>query len=887
MKRIIYIIGLLPCLVFGQKHLAITGTVRDEGSGLALSRANVSLLGSNAALQRKSSGKDGKFEFSNIEAGTYRLIIAYIGYETDTLQLTLKEDTLLQVHLKNSSRRLAEVMIKAVVPPVSIRRDTISYNAEAYPSRPYASVEDLLRKLPGIEVDQDGNVTMNGQPVDRLLIDGKTFFIDDLRKATQNLPAGIVAQVEVYDSRSDAAKQAGITEHTGTKTINLKLKSKDKVGVFGRVYAGAGTGGGYAAGGNLTGIGPRLFAANVSNNNINNQFNGSENNYAQARPGKQQAATVNLNYKQELDSTLTFNGYANLVQNQQTQQNNKYRQTFLTDSTLQQQDKGASTNSGINYNLGASLEYKPGKHTYISYRLNYMPATGTQSSFDSTLVQVQKTAMLYTGSSGSSTNSTNQHGTTLNNNLNFSHGFDKAGRALLLSAGQSLNNQNQQQDLYTLVQSSGPAQLVNQHSTNPTTQRNYFAGAAYSEPLSKKLGLLLDYHWQVSDNRSVKSSDDYDPATTTYDLPDTLTSNSFNNKVTTSRVQAHLSYDDKKKLAIDLAMGGQNSLHQDDNQTSGLERMRTFNSLLPEAYLRYSLSQGEDLDVRYNGASRDPTIEQLQPLPNLGNPYLVQVGNANLRQAFRHNVFARFVNFNAENFRSLQLSLNADETQHPIGSAVTGLPSGVQVLQFVNLADVYHLNATATCGFPLFDHSHGTGSISSGLIYGHDNTIVNGLPNADNSTGLNGKLNLNFHEGDRFFIESGASLSLLVNHYSLQTENGGQTLQEDFHANAYVALPFSLIAGAYCDYRLHSASGLPGLHSTLLNAYLGKDLAANHSVQLQLSAFNLLNQAASLSEGAGPNYIETQQSYTRPLLLLLSLVYHFKKFNAGTNEYVK
>src|SRR6202012_1675223 len=198
----------------------------------------------------------------------------------------------------------------ANIPPAIVKNDTIAFNAGAFPTRPNATVEDLLRKLPGIDVDKNGNVTMQGQRVDKIYLDGKEFFLNDPRMATQNLPADIVDEIETFDSRTERARLTGIKDFTHTKTINIKLKKTSRRSYLGDVYAGTGTGGAadpgspagaYSAGGTATILGKSWLFGRGNINNINNQFTGEENRNGPGGGGVQRFNVLQLNYSSNKD----------------------------------------------------------------------------------------------------------------------------------------------------------------------------------------------------------------------------------------------------------------------------------------------------------------------------------------------------------------------------------------------------------------------------------------------------------------------------------------------------------------------------------------------------------------------------------------------------------
>ena len=215
--------------------LSIHGTVQDSVNKQVLEDATVSLvhLPDGTVLRQTRSRKKG-FAFSGLSAGQYSLITSYLGYATDTTTLVLSRtdstERKVRILLHHSVKTMMEVVVRSVIPPAIIKNDTIAFNAAAYPTRPNATVEDLLRKLPGIDIDKNGNVTMQGQKVDKIYLDGKEFFLNDPRTATQNLPADIVDRIEAFDTQTDKSRLTGIKESTGTKSINIALKKNRRTG---------------------------------------------------------------------------------------------------------------------------------------------------------------------------------------------------------------------------------------------------------------------------------------------------------------------------------------------------------------------------------------------------------------------------------------------------------------------------------------------------------------------------------------------------------------------------------------------------------------------------------------------------------------------------------
>src|SRR3954471_5434708 len=249
MKRTtILIILFLASYFFSSAQTAwVKGVITDTISKQNLSNTVISLLRSKDSILYKFTRSDakGNFELINLKAGNYILLITYPAYAdyvdhinlTDTSSFALKLPMTLKAHL------LKEVIVRQTISAIKIKGDTTEYAADSFKVQPDASVEDLLKKLPGIQVDKNGQITAQGEKVQKVLVDGEEFFGDDPTLVTQNLRADMLDKVQVYDKKSDQANFTGIDDGETQKTINLKMKDNKKNGYFGKINLGGGTNG--------------------------------------------------------------------------------------------------------------------------------------------------------------------------------------------------------------------------------------------------------------------------------------------------------------------------------------------------------------------------------------------------------------------------------------------------------------------------------------------------------------------------------------------------------------------------------------------------------------------------------------------------------------------
>ncbi len=870
-----------------QPPMPIRGLVIDSLYGAPLEEATITLehLPDCLVIQRIRSSRNG-FLFRRPPPGNYRILTTYLGYSPDTLNLVVSAiipDKRLYIRMRHSSQPLMEVVVRASIPPAIVRNDTIAFNAEAFPMRPNATVEDLLRRLPGIQIDKNGNITLQGKKVDKIYLEGKEFFLGDLKTATQNLPADVVAQIETFDSRSEQSRLTGVRDNSNTKTLNIRLKKDRKKGIFGKLYIGAGNDS-YAAGATVTSLSAsRNLLANFNANNINNQFDGKEINNGPGSGGLQTLSRGDLNYRDAWGEKLsaTFNLGGNSMHNNLV--SSSTRQTFLSDSSLLESRQSRSTTSSEGYHANAAFEYKIDSLNTMLLHSNWNGQHSTNATQDTVAVSTKTPTHLFTGSAGVTNNGSHTDGFTLNNAIDFRHSFPKKGRSLYLGLTQSTQDQQAPSSLYSRVatfDSTGNflgQAFTDQRSTQHNTADSYGSSLTYTEPLGPRHILDIGYMANTTTNHSDKQSFDYDSTTAKYDLPDTLTSNRFFSRSTTQRISAGYNATENK-FRYQFGISAQFTDLFNDNQTTNSPLRQHFTNWYPRASLFYTMAKGKTLNFGYVGSSIAPTVDQLQPIPDLTNPFLVRLGNTALQQQFTHSLFTNYFSFNPHNFRNFQADLNADYTTDKISPSTSTLPGGIEQIQYINVQGTWHLNTNITYGFPIGNRK-GNGSASLHGSYGHEPSILNGAENNTNSTGWGARANANYHPTEKLFLDANVATDYTAALYTQNKTQNTQTAQQNYGLECSYEFPGAItLSSAYNLQVTGAQTGLPAQSVSLWNAAIYKSIFSNHAGELRLSAFDLLDNSSNYTQTTGPDYLETRQTNLPGRLWLLSFIYHFRHF---------
>ncbi|MDP4254961.1 MAG: outer membrane beta-barrel protein [Bacteroidota bacterium] len=778
-----------------------------------------------------------------------------------------------------------EVVVRRTIPPVIVKNDTIAFNAGAYPTRANATVEDMLKKLPGIEIDKDGNVTMQGQKVDKIYLDGKEFFLNDPRTASRNLPADIVAQIEAFDSQTDQGRMTGVRDATGNKTLNIKLKKDRKQGYFGNAYAGVGTEGGWASGGNATRLGAsRWLFGNAQANNINNQFSGKENATGPGS-GMQSFTHADLNIRQDWGNAT--HGSLNLGEDGSRTEltQGTILNSFFTDSSLLEHRTSGSINSNTSYHADAQLDWKIDSFYTLRYTGKWSTQKGSSDSQDSVNVTTEKAAAKWLSSEGLTENRSDLSGYNLGNTVLLQRRFRKRRRSLVLGITQSAQAQDNHTSLYTSVRSfdSVGASIrdtaINQQSVQSSPGHGYGASLSYTEPMGARHVLDIGYRANVGVNSSNKTGYDYDSATRRFDRVDSAVTNRFLTKNTTQMVNAAIN-GLEGRVKYQLGIGWQFTDLRNDNSTLGHRLDEHFSNFFPRASMIYNISRGSNFSVQYLGKSVSPTIDQLQPLPDLSNPFLVRIGNPALQQEFDHHLSATFSSFTLKNLRNWQWSGEGEFAQNKIVSATTLLPGGIQQVEYVNVEGSYTLGSRLTYGFPL-GHGKGNGNIGVRGGYSRNINIVNEKKEIGATTLAGGTLKLNYHPVAKLFAEMRASADYTGAKYSAGALQSSRSWLQHYAVDVSYDLPLAVTVSSNVDLQVISGqSGLPPQTTTIWNAAIYHVFLRSRSLQLRLSVFDILGAASNYSQSVGVNYLETRRSNLPGRLYLLSLMWHFKKFSS-------
>jgi hypothetical protein len=876
-KLLLFLLLVMGQVTFAQKY-TIQGRVIDKKSG-GLPSASVQLLQLNdsSVVNTTVTDTSGRFILTNIEKAAYILKVTFVGYvpyikniadssAADTLQLGL-------ITLQPDAISLTEVSVKGQKEAVVVKKDTLEYNASSFRTRPNASVEKLLKKLPGVEIGADGSIRVQGENVTRIFVDGKEFFGGDLAMATRNLPADAIYKIEVINAKSKGTQFSGVDDGKSEKIINLTLKEKRRNTGFGNAQAGIGTSSRYSAQGNynLFAKGNQLSVVGRSNN-VNNQ-EPSADGQGSGGGGQNGVVTTHLggvNLSRQLTKQTRINGSYRLNYQDAEILTNLTRQNFLPGGTALYYENSQSRNTTGLHNATAGLEHEDSTN---SIRLNTSfsysdAATNNQSSRQSFSVA---DTLVNAGERAAITGNKNKNVTA---NLFYGHRFGKTGRLF------SITNEFSVLQTHTLGRSAsatrfsdGAEETIRQRNEQEVDDFNFNVQLAYTEPIGKKQYLQANY--TITNRASASDLAVYDIVNET-SLLNTEQSSQFRSDFLVQR--GGLTYQftgDKYNLAISSQV--QQSTLSRRNVSEGSLVRRSFQNILPDVHFNLRLNKTTSINVDYSTSVREPTISQLQPIVLRYDPLNLFVGNPTLRPEYSQQGKLNFNTFDSQSGVLLSGGVTFNYTTNPITAAVTIDERQVRTTQYVNVAQSNNVGATLTLGIPVKKFSSRF-NLGPYLNQGRSLNLLNGIASAISQRAVGGIVSYAFSYEDYVDLNLRANLTAASSKYELNENQNQLFVNSTYTADATVHFFKSFNFTTEFNYRrFKNAKTNFDQSIPILNFSLSKALLKNDRGELILSALNVLNRNVGITQLATLNYVEQVNRNTLGSYYMLSFSYRLKK----------
>jgi len=822
---------------------------------------------------------------------------------------------------------LGEVVVSNEAPPVTLINDTIQYNAGSFKTAPNSSVEQLLKKLPGVKVEKDGTVKAQGEKVNRVLVDGKEFFGNDPKIATRNLPADAIDKVQVYDRQSDQAQLTGFEDGNSEKTINLKLKKDKKKGLFGKIKGGMGTDSRYEGKFNVNSFkGARQFSAIGMGNNTNAEgfsFMDILNFTGKLAAMQKGGGNININMTGDEASAMGMGSgtnrgintsigggvnYNNIIGNKLDFQSNYFynrfnpriqsnvqRQYFLPDSSYYYDQAGITDNMNNThrFNLNTLYQIDSMNSLRINPSFSFQQTRNRAQSDYKTLSENKELT-----NEGSSNNITNTEGFNFNNDLIYRKKFNRKGRTFSLSLQTSLNESNGNSLLSSINNFYNPSggvllrDTINQRSTTDANLLGYIAKTVYTEPLWERSLLEFSFSKSHTKNTSGKITYDYNQQTGKHDQVNDALTNDFENIYGFSNAGIRIRTQ-KKKYNYSVGLSWQQAKLDGKLPAAGAGSKdslisKSFGNLLPNARFQFNFTKFKNLSVNYGASTNQPSITQLQPIPDISNPLNIKEGNPDLKQEYSHNVqvhlhiVSPYKNKNLFGFFSLQTTQNKIVNYDSINQL------GIKRTKPVNVNGVYNFNSNFSYSLPV-RFLKGSIDFGSNMNYSRGKQFINTTGNTINSLVLGPDIRLDMNPDEKLNISLGAGYNYTKTKYSLQHDLDNSYLFQEYNTSVDWQLPKRLFFSTDLTYTINQRAEGFNTKIPLWNASLSKQVLKYNRGEFKLSAIDLLDKNIGIYHNASQNYIEDSRVNTLRRFFLLSFTYSLSKtgLNSGQGGVMK
>lgn len=878
----------------------ITGSVTDT-TGEPLVGASVRLLTARDSSMVRSAVADvnGRFTLKDVPKGKFITEVSYIGSKTEYRNVSMTDAnlTLKPIALSESATMLRGAEVTGIRTPIKVMQDTIEYSAESYKVQPNAVVEDLLKRLPGVEVGSDGSITSNGKTISKILVDGKEFFSNDPSVASKNLPVNMVEKVQVVDRKSDLARLTGVDDGEEETVINLTVKKGMQNGWFGNAEAGYGTDNRYKG----SFIVNRFWNGNQLTllgglNNINEPgFTDGASRFRRfgGDNGLTRSQALGVNFNVGNEEIFRVGGNVMYSHTDRRTTTRQERQYLIDPLQYVSSDKYAK-DRGHNVRADFRLQWKPDSANTFDFRPNMSFNANDSYNNQSSLTRSATMENITQSYNKAISDGTSwEFGAQLIYNHNF---LSRPGRALSVFGQVRTSNVREKEDswsrnvFYLLATDS----LYDQYSDNHTWSNSVSARVTWTEPLGDvKKGnfLTFAYNFQYRWNNADKLTYDL-PAYTEYEpslfhvVTDSLLnpelSNRFRNNYMNQDIRVgykHIS--SKTNLEVGVSAVPQMSKSIDlINSERNIPARHTWN-VAPYMRYRYKMTKSRSLNIDYRGNSNQPSISQLQPVEDKSDPLRIIVGNPELNPSFTHNIRFRFQDFNQQEQRSIMTMLNASVVQNSIVSSTTyDQETGGQRTTYRNVNGAWNASGGFMFSMPLRNKSWTT-SMFSMLRYDHSVGYNNSARNVSSSFNLDLAPGLTFRPDHfqfelrpRYGLQTVANSRVTANNRTVHSYGGrfDGTFYTDFGLTVNTDLEYTATSGYASSYNTRT---------WMWNAQISYSFLRGQNATVSLKAYDILNQKSNIRRSITANYIDDTEYNSLTRYLMVSFSYRFNTFGKG------
>ena len=942
MKRFWVIAVMLFAASVGMSAADVSGTLVSGTDQSPLSGASVRLMRDNADstfVAATSAGRDGSFRLGGVARGKYLVSFSFLGYETLTRRVTMadKNINMGRVTMAESSILLQETTVVGVKTEIVVKEDTIEYNADSYRTQPNAVVEDLLKRLPGVEVDSEGKITANGKEITKILVDGEEFFSDDPKVATKNLPVNIVDKLQVIDRKSDLAKLTGVDDGEDETVINLTVKKGMKNGWFGNATAGYGTDDRYSGNFMVNYFKDKNQFSILGSANNTNEMGFTDRGASRftrfgGRNGISTTQSIGVNFAVGTEEKLRVGGDVFYSHSDRDSRNSSNRQYLFPDSTSYYDEAGSSRDRGHNISGNFRLKWEIDSFSTFEFRPRFSVSFSDSESADSSATRAGDAARSLVNRSLS--NKLND-GTSyeMSGRIVFNHKFrSHPGRSYSASLNYQFSDTKEDGSTYTdntyfLVPDEN--ETIDQIYDNHQWSNSIQGRLTWTEPLGNVKNarfLTFSYNGQYRFNNADKYVYDLVEATSAATTANSalmsmlrdpafkrrvveeygslawtnptmlrqivedelqpelneeqsnrFRNNYFNQSLQVGFKQVRDNYNLDVGAMVNASMSSSEDLINPDRNIA----TRWVWNVAPYARIRFKMNKSRSLSFDYRARTTQPSLTQLQPVADVSNPLRIVVGNPDLAPTFTQRVNLRYSDFDQDRQRSIMAMANVQFANNSIISTTDyDSQTGGQVTTYENVNGVWSGNLMGMISMPFRNKSWYFSSMGA-VRYSNTVGYNNGLYNRSGSLSVNLSPGIRFNT-DAVQLELRPNYNVQITHNTVQSQNDRTIHSYGGMFNGAYYTPFGLVLNTDLTY-----SGTQGYSQGydsdqwLWNVSLSYQFLKNKAATITAKVYDLLHQKQNISRTINASYIEDSEYNSVTRYVMLSFTYRFTTFGSG------
>ena len=887
--------------VVAQKPIKVKGVVKtNEGKNLSGASVVLYYPGKTDSLRAVTNDK-GSFTISNVVPGKVSLLVSFIGYRSFFNEYdyskSSEDENIWDIAMTPGDNLLEGVTVQAA--KIQIKEDTISYSIDSTMYRKNDNVEEVLKKLPGVEVDKTGKVTAQGKEVTRVKVNGKDFFGGDVTTATRELNADMVDKIQIVDDYGDQSAFTGVRDGEATKTLNIQLKKDKNKGYFGNVTAGGGTEDRY-----LAGVSLNLFnndrqvsiIGNINNTNASN-FNfgnfggamgtamaafggrgGGGGGFANAgnNDGINVSKSLGVNFRDEWGSKVSAYGSYSFSDRRSTIIQSQTQDNLLENGIISNVQNANNYNTNINHRFQFNIEYKIDSFNYIKFTPQVNFRQNDKDNFSD--FAFSNTSGVKTND-GITTSISDSKTPNISGTLLFNHRFKKRGRTFSLNLNAGNSNTSSDEDFVNLntVYAGTPfTDSLYQNILQDNTSDNLSVRASYIEPLSKKKS--LEFNYAYSEQLSGNDRQNYlkNPYTGELEFQESL-SNIFDNTYITNRFGFNYRINEKKyNYSVGVAV--QPATIQTNSVTGKFSSKQNIVNYFPVVRYSYNFSRSRSFSINYNGSTNQPWFTQLQPVTDSSNPQFITVGNPELRPEFTNTLNLRYNNFDFISGNVFFGNIFGSFTNDKIVNNVFQKGPGTQETRYLNADGFFTLGAFYAISRP-FQNRKYVFTLGGNLAYNNNVSFIADQKNKGKNLVVGQRLAFDYRL--KQWLESNLSFNFNINNneYSLRKQLNSTTKAYTISHNSRIFFPKSFILSYDMEKVINEGfAGNVNTNPFIINATLEKQFSKNKNLSLKLQALDMLNENIGIARSVQNNTVTDTRTNRLGRYFMLSAVIRLNKF---------